>query len=102
MGEFYVYTVKPQATVQYQMTVTASSTIDVFWFQNRDELNRYRERESDFLLLSGLSARNISSETLTGGATPGVYPIVFDNTAVFGAEPEDEAQVRVELSLEYV
>lgn len=101
-GTFKRYLFQPEQTTVYQITVTASPAIDVYWFQTPAEFERYREREDDPISFNPLSETTVSSTTLSAQVTSGDYRFVLDNTAVFGVEPDGEAQVRVELEFEYV
>lgn len=74
-------------------------TMDLFLLSPESELEKYRERElSDFS--KGLAETDIESIERSLQVSPGRYFLVFDNSAVYGAEPQGTVRFEFRVVLE--
>lgn len=87
----------PQTSVRYTIDfdVVEGEAIDVF-VTDDDEYDRYRERDEDFQVY--LRARESTGEEMSEIFSADEYRLIFDNTAVFGAQPGSD--VTIELTVE--
>lgn len=98
-GRYATRTFDPERDFDYELTVDVEEgMIDVFLFDEDEYDDRYRERDPDIQYYQDFSNTMVDGErTFTGSLSDGDYVWVLDNTAVYGAAPEGEAELSMEL-----
>lgn len=99
-GQYAQYNFELEEPTQIHITgfTEAEGRMDLFLLSPESELSTYMEGESaDFS--GGFSETNIESVDRSTEIPAGEYFLVFDNSAVYGAEPEGEVTFAFEMVL---
>jgi len=98
-GAYASLTFHPQTGTRYsvEFAVLDGHPIDLFVMDD-DEYDRYRDRDRDTQYLTELSSIRSVEDSVRGALSPGEYHFVFDNTGVFGADPQEKVTVEISIT----
>lgn len=99
-GQYAQYNFELEESTQVQITGSneGEGTMDLFLLKSERELNTYMEGESaDFT--GGFTETDFETVDRSLEVSSGGYFLVFDNSAVYGAEPEGEVAFEFEMVL---
>jgi hypothetical protein len=75
-----------------------TAPMDVFLLTPESAFSKYQEGERA-ILSGGMTKSNINSIDETVGVSSGRYFLIFDNTAVYGGDPQGELNSRFEITI---
>jgi hypothetical protein len=99
-GQYAQHEFQLEATTRIQITGVneEEGTKDLFLLSPERELEKYRAGERA-VFSGGVAETDIESLERSVEVSPGPYFLVFDNTAVYGAEPQGTARFEFQLVL---
>ena len=98
-GNYAVRELNPAVGVDVRIDfdVPSGQPVDILTM-NQTNYSDYREAADNIQFNAGLSATGSTGDILTGGIGAGDYRFIVDNTGVYGATPDGEVRVDVELT----